>query len=120
MITDPTPINKIYEVDRVSSPMSLKRCVSVSMVELALGGSATNRAIPSSLIKLLVSCSKLSSMHQGRASSAVSVSETKDFAEVYIGLCMNNISTSAFPYIFLKNNKKLKCKEKKMTMKLFL
>ena len=39
--------NKLDEVDTVS-PMSLKRCVSVAVVELSLGGSATNVATPSS------------------------------------------------------------------------
>ena len=39
--------NKLDEVDTVS-PMSLKRCVSVAVVELSLGGSATNGATPSS------------------------------------------------------------------------
>ena len=37
--------NQIDEVDSVST-MSLKRCVSVSVVQLAFGGSATNVATP--------------------------------------------------------------------------
>ena len=33
--------------------MSLKGCVSVSVVELAMGGSATNQATPSSLLLII-------------------------------------------------------------------
>ena len=39
---------KVDEADQLS-PMTCKGCVSVSVMELALGGSATNRATSSSV-----------------------------------------------------------------------
>ena len=43
---------QIYKVNR-ASPMSIKRCVSVSVVELPLSGSTSNGVTLSSSIKMI-------------------------------------------------------------------